>query len=132
MELWKIVFNVEMITRLKRIFKPKKLFQYSGKSICEHIDYIWNCITAFWFIFEKFQIKDFKIIFVIQTLIDELKKIWYYFEKNHFDYIHIQELLGLSTKFFQKFNELTVLFCSVFQWCKAIEKAMNTCFWCIS
>ena len=43
----KIVFNVEMITQFKRIFKPKKLSQYSGKSICEHIDYIRNCITAF-------------------------------------------------------------------------------------
>ena len=50
----KIVFNVKMITRPKRIFKPKKLSQYNEKSICEHIDYIRNCITAFRLIFEKF------------------------------------------------------------------------------
>ena len=82
----KIVFNAEMITRLKRIFKSKKLFQYNGKSIREHIDYIQNCITAFWLLFEKFQMKDFKNIFVIQALIDESKKSWYCFEKNHFDH----------------------------------------------
>ena len=39
-EILKIVFNAEMITRFKRIFKFKKLFQYNGKSIREHIDYI--------------------------------------------------------------------------------------------
>ena len=50
----KIVFNVEMITQFKCIFKSRKLFQYSEKSICEHIDYIWNCITTFQLIFEKF------------------------------------------------------------------------------
>ena len=63
-----------MITRFKRIFKFKKLFQHNEKSICEHIDYIRNCITTFRLIFEKFQMKNFKIIFVMQTLTDELKK----------------------------------------------------------
>ena len=46
-EISKIVFNVEMITRFKRIFKFKELFQYNKKSIREHIDYIRNCITTF-------------------------------------------------------------------------------------
>ena len=82
----KIIFNIEMITQFKCIFKSKKLFQYNEKSICEHINYSWNCIRIFQLIFKKFQMKNFKIIFVIQILIDELKKSWYYFKKNHFDH----------------------------------------------
>ena len=85
-ETSKIIFNVEMITRSKRIFKFKKLFQYSGKSIREHIDYIWNYIMTFRLIFKEFQTKNFKIIFVIQTLADESKESWYCFEKNHSDH----------------------------------------------
>ena len=75
-----------MITQFKRIFKSKKLSQYNGKSIREHIDYIWNCITVFQLIFKKFQMKNFKIIFAMQILVDESKKSWYHFKKNHFDH----------------------------------------------
>ena len=75
-----------MIIRFKRIFKFKELFQYNEKSICEHIDYIWNYITTFWLIFKKFQMKNFKIIFVMQILIGEPRKSWYHFKKNHSDH----------------------------------------------
>ena len=120
-EILKIVFNAEMITQFKRIFKSKELFQYNEKSIREHIDYIWKCIAAFWLIFENFQMKNFKIIFIIQILINELKNFWYCFEKNHFGHQYIfKNFWNFFFKFCWKFNELSVLFCSVFQRCEAI------------
>ena len=133
-EILKIVFNVEMITWFKCIFNFKELFQYNGKSICEHINYIWNCITAFWLIFKKFQMKNFKIIFVMQTLINESKKSWYHFKKNHFNHWYTFKnysdfLLNLVEKW--KPDESSTSLCSAFQRCEAIEKIINTCFWCI-
>lgn len=74
------------ISHSKRSLKLDKIFAYHEKSIKKHRNYVRDLITIFRMILEKFSIEKFKIVFVMQTLIDEFKKIWYIFEKKNSDH----------------------------------------------
>jgi hypothetical protein len=73
----------------RRTLKLDKIFLYHDKSIKKHRNYVRNLTTIFRLIFDDFSTKNFKIIYVMQFLARESKKIWYRFEKKNFDHEYI-------------------------------------------
>ncbi len=73
----------------KRSIKFDKISLYHDKSVKKHRDYVKNLTTTFRLIFDDFSTKDFKIIYVMQSLAEEFKKTWYRFEKQNFDHEYI-------------------------------------------
>jgi hypothetical protein len=58
----------------KRSIKFDKISLYHDKSVKKHRDYVKNLTTTFRLIFDDFSTKDFKIIYVMQSLAEEFKK----------------------------------------------------------
>jgi hypothetical protein len=58
----------------KRSIKLDKIFLYHDKSIKKHRDYVKNLTTIFRLILDDFSTKDFKIVYVMQSLAEEFKK----------------------------------------------------------
>jgi hypothetical protein len=58
----------------KRSIKLDKISLYHDKSIKKHRDYVKNLTTTFRLIFDDFSTKDFKIVYVMQSLAEEFKK----------------------------------------------------------
>jgi hypothetical protein len=58
----------------KRLIKFDKIFLYHDKSIKKHRNYVKNLTTIFRLIFDDFSTKDFKIVYVMQSLAKEFKK----------------------------------------------------------
>jgi hypothetical protein len=58
----------------KRSIKLDKISLYHDKSIKKHRDYVKNLTTTFRLIFDDFSTKDFKIVYVMQSLAKEFKK----------------------------------------------------------
>ncbi len=88
----------------KRTIKLDKIFSYHDKSIKKHRDYVKNLTTIFRLISNDFSTKDFKIIYVMQSLAKESKKTWYRFEKQNLDHEYIfnkycEHLLDLIENF---------------------------------
>ncbi len=84
--------------------KLDKISLYHDKSIKKHRDYVKNLTTTFRLIFDDFSTKNFKIIYVMQSLAEEFKKTWYRFEKQNFDHEYIfkkycEHLLDLIENF---------------------------------
>jgi hypothetical protein len=57
----------------KRIIRFDKIFLYHDKSIKKHRDYVKNMTTIFRLISDDFSTKDFKIVYVMQSLTKEFK-----------------------------------------------------------
>ncbi len=73
----------------KRMIRLDKIFLYHDKSIKKHRDYVKNLTTIFRLILNDFSTKDFKIVYVMQSLAKEFKKTWYRFEKQNLDHEYI-------------------------------------------
>jgi hypothetical protein len=58
----------------KRSIRFDKISLYHDKSIKKHRDYVRNLTTIFRLIFDDFSTKDFKIVYVMQSLAEEFKK----------------------------------------------------------
>ena len=58
----------------KRTLKFDKITLYHDKSVKKHRDYVRNLTTTFRILSDEFFNDEFKIIFVMQFLIDEFKK----------------------------------------------------------
>jgi hypothetical protein len=58
----------------KQSIKFNKIFLYHEKSIKKHRDYVKNLTTIFRLIFDDFSTKDFKIVYVMQSLAEKSKK----------------------------------------------------------
>jgi hypothetical protein len=58
----------------KRSIRFDKISLYHDKSIKKHRDYVKNLTTIFRLIFDDFSTKDFKIVYVMQSLTKEFKK----------------------------------------------------------
>jgi hypothetical protein len=58
----------------KRSIKFDKIFLYHDKLIKKHRNYVKNLTTIFRLIFDDFSTKDFKIVYVMQSLAEEFKK----------------------------------------------------------
>ena len=99
--------NAEITLSIRRRnVKLKKISLYHDKTIKKHLNFVKNATTIFQMIFENFFTKKFKILFVMQSLIKEFKKSWYYFEKIKSNHKYI----------FEKFNEYLFNF---------VENSMN-------
>ncbi len=88
----------------KRSIRFDKISLYHDKSIKKHRDYVRNLTTIFRLIFDDFSTKDFKIVYVMQSLAEEFKKTWYRFEKQNLDHEYIfkkycEHLLDLIENF---------------------------------
>ncbi len=70
----------------KRTIKLDKIFLYHDKLIKKHRDYVKNLTTTFRLISNDFSTKNFKIVYVMQSLAEESKKTWYRFEKQNLDH----------------------------------------------
>jgi hypothetical protein len=58
----------------KRSIRFDKISLYHDKSIKKHRDYVRNLTTTFRLIFDDFSTKDFKIVYVMQSLAEKSKK----------------------------------------------------------
>ncbi len=79
----------DVTTSRKRTIKFDKISLYHDKSIKKHQDYVKNLMTIFRLIFDDFSTKDSKIVYVMQSLIEEFKKSWYRFEEQNLDHDYI-------------------------------------------
>ncbi len=79
----------DVTTLRKRTIKFNKIFLYHDKLIKKHRDYVKNLTTIFRLISDDFSTKDFKNVYVMQSLAEEFKKTWYRFEKQNFDHEYI-------------------------------------------
>jgi hypothetical protein len=70
----------------KRLIRLDKISLYHDKSIKKHRDYVKNLTTIFRLISNDFSTKDFKIVYVMQSLAKKSKKTWYRFEKQNLDH----------------------------------------------
>jgi hypothetical protein len=87
-----------------RLIKFDKISLYHDKSIKKHRDYVRNLTTTFRLILDDFSTKDFKIVYVMQSLTKKSKKTWYRFEKQNLDHEYIfkkycEHLLDLIENF---------------------------------
>jgi hypothetical protein len=64
----------DVTTSRKRSIRFDKISLYHDKSIKKHRDYVKNLTTIFRLIFDDFSTKDFKIVYVMQSLAEEFKK----------------------------------------------------------
>jgi hypothetical protein len=71
------------------MIKFDKIFLYHDKSIKKHRDYVKNLTTIFRLISNDFSTKNFKIVYVMQSLAEKSKKTWYRFEKQYLDHEYI-------------------------------------------
>jgi hypothetical protein len=65
----------EFVASRKRLIRFDKISLYHKKSIKKHQDYVRNLYTTFRLILEKFSTKNSKIVYVMQFLTREFKKI---------------------------------------------------------
>jgi hypothetical protein len=70
----------------KRTIRFDKISLYHDKSIKKHRNYVKNLTTTFRLISNDFSTKDFKIVYVMQSLTEKFKKTWYRFEKQNLDH----------------------------------------------
>jgi hypothetical protein len=64
----------DVTTLRKRTIKFNKIFLYHDKLIKKHRDYVKNLTTIFRLISDDFSTKDFKNVYVMQSLAEEFKK----------------------------------------------------------
>jgi hypothetical protein len=65
----------DVLASRRRTLKFDKILLYHDKSIKKHRDYVRNLTTTFRLIFDDFSTKNFKIVYVMQFLARESKKI---------------------------------------------------------
>jgi hypothetical protein len=66
--------NVNVTASRKRSIKLDKIFLYHDKSMKKHRDYVKHLTTTFRLISDDFLTKDFKIVYIMQSLAKEFKE----------------------------------------------------------
>jgi hypothetical protein len=117
-------------TSRKRSIKFDKIFLYHDKWIKKHRDYVKNLTTIFRLIFDDFSTKDFKIVYVMQSLAEKFKKTWYRFEKQNLDHEYIfkkycEHLLNLIENLINRHLHHAQFFSNA----KQKKKTIDASFW---
>jgi hypothetical protein len=68
-------YTNDVLASRRRTLKFDKIFSYHDKLIKKHRDYVRNLTTTFRLILDDFSTKNFKIVYVMQSLVEKSKKI---------------------------------------------------------